>query len=59
MYSFGNQEDLFKFAREGSWKSNSFEKGGNLTNPLKALKTRAYRRKNNNNNNNNQEYKLS
>ena len=59
VYSFGNQEDLFKFAREGSWKSNSFEKGGNLTNPLKALKTRAYRRKNNNNNNNNQEYKLS
>ena len=59
VYSFGNQEDLFKFAREGSWKSNSFEKGGNLTDPLKALKTRAYRRNNNNNNNNNQEYKLS
>jgi hypothetical protein len=32
-YSFGNKEDLFKFAREGSWKSNSFEKGGNLIDP--------------------------
>jgi hypothetical protein len=30
VYSFGNQKDLFKFAREGSWKSNSLEEGGAL-----------------------------
>ena len=29
-YSFDNTDDLYKFAREGSWKSNSFKKGGKL-----------------------------
>ena len=35
IYSFDNQNELFKFAREGSWKNNSnkFANGGNLIDP--------------------------